>query len=195
MGGGRTPKEHKTVSKNAIDLFTDRTEPQKSWDTYRELDHGNTDVIHYYGEGGIGKSTLLKKIMDDLIKQENHNVIMYSFEATQDKADFLSAMAREIGARIPDADFSIFYHAYTTYLKSLKMSEEEIEQKLTTNKSGVYVTESLKFAVNVGADLVSIAMPIPLGNTMAKAGEKLINLIAYAVSKICSVITMKQKQS
>lgn len=152
-------------------------------------------MIHYYGEGGIGKSTLLKKIMDDLIKQENHNVIMYSFEATQDKADFLSAMAREIGARIPDADFSIFYHTYTTYLKSLKMSEEEIEQKLTTNKSGVYVTESLKFAVNVGADLVSIAMPIPLGNTMAKAGEKLINLIAYAVSKICSVITMKQKQS
>ena len=52
--------------------FTDREEPRKVfWDKYtKKLDNMNKDnsiqVISYYGYGGIGKSSLLNKLREEL---------------------------------------------------------------------------------------------------------------------------------
>ena len=53
------------LKKNAQQLFTDRDEPRKAfWDTLRKLEEnpGSSGVITYYGEGGIGKSWLLREL-------------------------------------------------------------------------------------------------------------------------------------
>ena len=121
--------------RTASELFTDRTGPQDLfWEKFRDVKEnpGSWDIIHFYGDGGIVKSTLLKKIMDDLAEKGSNNVILFSFEATQDKADFLSAVAREIYFRAPGADFRIFYYAYKKYLKSCGYSDDEIEAKIAS---------------------------------------------------------------
>ena len=44
------------LKKNAQQLFTDRDEPRKAyWETLRKLEEvpGSSQVITYYGEGGI----------------------------------------------------------------------------------------------------------------------------------------------
>ncbi len=77
--------------RTAAELFTDRENPQiLFWETYEELKNepGSYDIIHYYGEGGIGKTTLLMKLMDDLVKKKNYNAIIYSFQANKDKDSF-----------------------------------------------------------------------------------------------------------
>ncbi len=66
-------------NKTAAEKFTDREEPQKAfWRKYDSfnVNNGEHDIIHYYGVGGIGKSTLLKKIRDDLLKKESFDVFM-----------------------------------------------------------------------------------------------------------------------
>ena len=47
----------------AEELFTDREEPRKAfWDMYNSMEKGCSDVITYYGTGGIGKTRLLEQL-------------------------------------------------------------------------------------------------------------------------------------
>ena len=64
----RTKKSQLKASR----IFTDREEPRAAfWQQYRRLEEeiaqeeANVHVLTYYGIGGIGKSSLLKKIMEE----------------------------------------------------------------------------------------------------------------------------------
>lgn len=54
--------------------FTDREEPRKAfWEKYNSVNDKEIKIISYYGFGGIGKSTLLLKLKDELLeKEKNH---------------------------------------------------------------------------------------------------------------------------
>ena len=65
----RTKKSQLKASR----IFTDREEPRAAfWQQYRRLEEeiaqeeANVHVLTYYGIGGIGKSSLLKKIMEEM---------------------------------------------------------------------------------------------------------------------------------
>ena len=68
---------NKEITK-ATRKFTDREQPRKVfWDKYdsmkqnlHELD--DIYIITYYGVGGIGKSTLLRKLENELIEKEKN---------------------------------------------------------------------------------------------------------------------------
>lgn len=164
-------------TRTAAELFTDRTEPQKAfWDKYEKMtaEQGMIDIIHYYGVGGIGKTTLLKKLVDDLLEKGNKNVIMYSFESNQKKDEFILALSRQVSMRL-NIDFPVFGYAYIKYMRAVGMSDEEIERKLKTDNSGIHnsnrLAETLKIALAFGSDFIPI-----LGNTVGKIGENLIDL-------------------
>lgn len=62
----------------AIKEFTDRVEPRKVfWKVYEEKQNDKIDVITYYGMGGIGKSTLLRKLLSEL--KEKYSETRYAF--------------------------------------------------------------------------------------------------------------------
>lgn len=65
----------------AIKEFTDRAEPRKVfWEKYEEKKNDNNNkisVITYYGMGGIGKSTLLRKLVEEV--KEKYADAKYAF--------------------------------------------------------------------------------------------------------------------
>ena len=71
-------------------VFTDRKEPRKSfWDRYNQFEEqmneeGDISVLAYYGIGGIGKTTLLKKLIEEL-KEHNSKVqyLYYDFDISK----------------------------------------------------------------------------------------------------------------
>ncbi|MCR5425257.1 MAG: tetratricopeptide repeat protein [Lachnospiraceae bacterium] len=174
-----------TVKKDASELFTDRTEPQKAfWEKYNGLNtaQGLIDVIHYYGVGGIGKTSLLKKLMDDLLDQGNLYAVLYSFENSQNKEAFLFALSRQISIRCKNADFTVFYHAYMKLRTAEGVSEEELESSLKKNSESVYnsnrMLEALHFMVTVGSDLLPVG-----GNTVGALGEKMVDALYAKIQK------------
>ena len=75
------------IQVKAIKEFTDREEPRKVfWDKYNkianEMNVANPiQVISYYGVGGIGKSSLLHKLNDELEeKAPNSKIEFLDFE-------------------------------------------------------------------------------------------------------------------
>ena len=176
----RQAQKPKIRKSTAQERFTDRRDPVHVFEEkYAEIhqEYGSIDVIHYYGEGGIGKSTLLCKIMDDQIEYGHKNVIMYSFRATQDKTVFLPILARQIGARIKHADFTVFYYAYAKYLNKCGMSEAQIEACIkSTSQTGIVVSETAKTAIGVLTDFLPIG-----GGVASKAGELIVDYISRLV--------------
>lgn len=65
----------------AIKEFTDRAEPRKVfWEKYEEKKNNKNNeisIITYYGMGGIGKSTLLRKLVDEI--KEKYVDAKYAF--------------------------------------------------------------------------------------------------------------------
>lgn len=63
--------KRKNIKQKANKIFTDREEPRKAfWDEYtnfcRNFGEDKITVLTYYGIGGIGKSELLKKIINEM---------------------------------------------------------------------------------------------------------------------------------
>ena len=57
----------------AQDTFTDREEPRKAfWELYNRMESGDVEVINFYGVGGEGKTTLLRKLQSELEKKANN---------------------------------------------------------------------------------------------------------------------------
>ena len=94
----------------AIEQFTDRTEPQKAFaQQYLAMTEAAKDqpgrVLTYYGMGGIGKSTLLAKLEDNLVcepelTQRNGKkplVINFNLENKQEDIQVLTALRNLLG--------------------------------------------------------------------------------------------------
>ena len=83
--------------------FTDREQPRKVFfDKYDALKQQLPDVddiyvITYYGVGGIGKSTLLRKLQEELKeKEKNPYYLHYDFETSQDMKTSLQFMKTKL---------------------------------------------------------------------------------------------------
>ena len=165
-----SPVEFDNNKINATDMFTDRDEPQNAfWKKYEGLrkNKGQIDIIHYYGDGGMGKTTLLKKLEHELGKK-NPNVYYHSFEINQDKVSFLLELSRMVSVSLR-AEFPVFAFAYIKLMRAKGMDEQAIETQIKAQKEGK-IEETLKLALTVGSDFVPL-----LGNTMGRIGENLID--------------------
>ncbi len=89
------------------ELFTDREEPRRSfWKSYQKCkdgvqnNSGDIFVLTYYGVGGIGKSSLLKKLMSEMDAQmENPRYVYYDFDIRQDMTSVLISIRNILSDR------------------------------------------------------------------------------------------------
>ncbi len=126
-----------TYSGKAVRIFTDRESPRAAfWDSYRKMKEqmqtGDADicVLHYYGVGGIGKSTLLSKLIDELCENINKpRYVQVDFSVTKDSRQVLSRMAefmtRQYGFSFPQFDIANLTYAKHTYID---FTEKEVQQ-------------------------------------------------------------------
>lgn len=179
----RQVKKAQIRKSTAKERFTDRNDPVKFFNEKYESvrnENGNVEVIHYYGEGGIGKSSLLNKIMNNQIEGKKEFVLIYSFRTTQDKARFMSTLARVIRAHISNADFTVFYYALNKYLEKCGMTDAQIEDWMTTSdQTGLIISETAKTAISLITDFLPIG-----GNTVGKVGELVVDSISRLISEV-----------
>ena len=121
---------------SAEELFTDREEPRKAfWDIYNSINHDEYDIITYYGIGGIGKTSLLKKLCRELEektdKKKMPNYAFFSFEGNSGKEEFLFSLSRQMMFCNKKLSFPLFDTALIKIAneegKDLKKFEEKRE--------------------------------------------------------------------
>ncbi|MCR4671710.1 MAG: tetratricopeptide repeat protein [Lachnospiraceae bacterium] len=120
-------------------VFTDRDEPrQVFWDTYdkacKEPDHCN--VLHYYGRGGIGKSTLLHVLHKQLLEKKGY-CVFYDMEEGTEMRRILTRMRNMLVKQYPD-DFRFDFFDLTL----LKFSELAGEHNEIVKKEDKTIIES-----------------------------------------------------
>lgn len=153
----------------AVKEFTDREEPRKVfWEKYNKMDsdikgNGKSEkisVISYYGFGGIGKSTLLLKIDEEIKKKEPNTKIEFVdfeklVELNNNTLEILKAIRQDLKQKY-NFTFPIFdlvVYVYETKLGK-EASKPEIKSILEENKE-------LNF-------LLDVAGEIPLLGTVTK---------------------------
>lgn len=146
--------EKKEIIK-AVDYFTDREDPQKSfWKLLNSMKSGQIEVINYYGDGGNGKTTLLRKLQKEIIeksKTQKLECIYYNFEGNDSKIDFLYILSRQMMSRNKKIKFTVYDYAFEMYHHKMGKPQSEIDAYvkkmektiLEYENIGDLVTESL----------------------------------------------------
>lgn len=157
----------------AIKEFTDRVEPRKVfWKTYEEKQSDKIDVITYYGMGGIGKSTLLRKLLSEL--KEKNSETRYAFvdfdKLNNYNNDILEILRYVEGNLKGKYKFSFPLFDLVSYTYEVKMGKNATKPEL----SSIFdENEELSF-------LTDVISEIPLIGTISKViclSEKAKNLL------------------
>lgn len=123
-----------TLIRNARQLFTDREEPRQAfWNTLRKLEENpkSSQVITYYGEGGIGKTWLLQDIKrrlegmdpenDESVFSDNFKFkgeyipVFYNLETSTDVIEILCQLRYSLYQIKDDLAFPLFDCAIKKY--------------------------------------------------------------------------------
>ena len=135
--GRETMKRIKpTEEVKATRIFTDREEPRNTfWQQYNAAvaDLSNEDedirVIHYYGVGGIGKTSLLKKLMEEMNQQLTKPLYAhYNFESGTDTRDVLKALKAMLERKY-QFDFILFNLGLYIYAQKRGEDAVAVEKK------------------------------------------------------------------
>jgi len=166
------------VVKKANDLFTDREDPRRAfWDVYNSMVPGEYTAIGYYGIGGIGKSTLLKKLVSEIDEKipesKGLDHIMYSFEDYTSKEVFLFQLSRQMKLRNKGLEFPLFDEAIA---KICREGNRDIE------KMKADVVESFSQNPLIGTALSFLGEFLPGVDPATRIAEKVVELTNNAVS-------------
>ena len=158
--------------KKAEDLFTDREIPREAfWNVYNSMEPGDVTAIGYYGVGGIGKSTLLKKIAQEIDEQKKESkgldYITYSFEEDTTKEGFLFRLSREMCLRIKGLSFPIFDAAIA---QICSVSNKDIEKLKKETEKTLLENPVVDIALDVVGDF------IPGAGSVTKAISGIVEL-------------------
>ena len=135
----------KVRSKNenikATRVFTDREEPRAAfWKNYdrciKEMaDGGNIHVLTYYGIGGIGKSSLLKKLMSEMDERfSDRRYVYFDFNIYQESRAVLTALKNKLTEQCKFT-FPLFELGSYMYAKKIGDNPDSPEIKQLTEKS------------------------------------------------------------
>ena len=111
---------------SAVKEFTDRVEPRRAfWKRYKKMTDEGSTIITFYGAGGVGKTTLLKKLEDEIknINEGNDNKIKYvkyDLNISTDLREVLKTFKFQLAAY--DCNFPLF--DIGNYYYSLKTGQD-----------------------------------------------------------------------
>ena len=103
-------------------VFTDREGPRESfWKSYRQyketmLGEGEVKVLVYYGIGGIGKTTLLHKLQEEMRENiPDPRYVYYDFNIAQDARTVLeylkTKLSKDYGYKFPLYELGVYAYA------------------------------------------------------------------------------------
>ena len=153
--------------------FTDRVEPREVfWRIYEEKQCDKIDVITYYGMGGIGKSTLLRKLLSEI--KEKYSETRYAFvdfDKINNYDNDILEILRYIESNLKSKyKFSFPIFDLVSYTYEVKMGKNATKPELS---SIFNENEELSF-------LTDVISEIPLIGTISKViclSEKAKNLL------------------
>ena len=111
------------------DTFTDREEPRKAfWELYNRMESGDVEVINFYGVGGEGKTTFLRKLQSELEKKANNKkYLYYNCEAGTGMKAVLYILSRQMMMHNSKLRFPLFDAAF---IKHSELIGEDVELHL-----------------------------------------------------------------
>lgn len=170
----------KRASSQASKVFTDREEPRKSfWKNYDFMcdcmknDDGEIKVLAYYGIGGIGKSSLLNKLMLEMEERlENPVYVSFDFDIKQDCRGVLESMKNMLANKY-QFSFPLFDMGLYLYAQKIGENVESPEIKGLVSKS-----PTLDLILSITSELPVIGFTSKMLGIADKAGAYLANLVS-----------------
>ena len=105
-------------------LFTDRVEPTAVFEqSIQTINEKAQEILVYYGKGGIGKTSLLKKLTAKVPKDCSFHSVFISLEAYDFANTINVLMAIRNGVY---GDCGLFDYAMLQYCSKAKLNVEEI---------------------------------------------------------------------
>ena len=162
-------------------FFLDREDPRKVfWDTYSTIrntlnsDDQDVRIIHYYGIGGIGKSSLLKKIRQEMDERLNKSMyVMIDLESGSNMRDVLNKIRTSL-VETHQFQFPLFDLAQFVYLIKSGLGSEHDDGALNNNRASSFISKNPE--VQTLLDLAGLVIP-GSGSVVAviKSIDKLIS--------------------
>ena len=127
--------------KKASIIFTDREEPRKVfWDSLERFTQGDGEtiqVLSYYGIGGIGKSCLLRKLMQEMEeKADTLDYVYYDLKLSQESHVVLDSLKNQLKGD-SKIDFPLFELGLYVYYRKIGLKPDSLEVKKLTDQSKV----------------------------------------------------------
>ncbi len=168
-------KVTKPIKKSAVDVFTDRVEPRTAFNesldaVFEEMQNGKptTHVLNFYGFGGIGKTTLIDKLREEVSernKREKHEVkyIDVKLDANKNSRstpnEIIIKIVDEISNKYGINDFPrTMWAKYVYYTKSGEKADMQFDSK-TKNLVG----RGINIALELGKCFAPFGAFIELG--------------------------------
>lgn len=164
-------------------IFTDREIPRKSfWKNYNDfkakMDDGDIKVLAYYGIGGIGKSTLLRKLISEMDEAQTAGTIgksmhvYFDFNLKQDSRAVLENIRNKL---VDDYgfDFPLFDLGCYIYAKKIGDDAEKKEVHAFSERSRI-----LSVALDVAQNLPIVGFAAKIASLADKSLAVYRNIIA-----------------
>lgn len=183
-------KAHVTASKQ----FTDRTGfIETFWSSINNIHKNDTKVLVYYGIGGIGKTSLRKKLQSQ-IEEKNKNIIWSAidFEVKQHRENdnALIYIRTELSKKYK-IKFPLFDCAYTYYLKKTSPQIPLNNNSLQFLEEGDLVTD----IITTFHDMPLIGIPTKIGMLLNKGFNKYTNWVTQKrINQIIDMAAMDSKE-
>ncbi len=125
----------------ATRIFTDREEPRESfWNTYDYLNdlikkdpqNWEVTVLSYYGIGGVGKTKLLQKILQE-ITEKNHKAVYFDFSTEKDHILILEAIKNQLHKKYKFS-FTLFELGHYVYANKVGQIKEMPRRETFLNR-------------------------------------------------------------
>lgn len=167
------------VNINAENLFTDR-QPYRDafWEMFIACSNGKCGVIDFYGDGGIGKTSLLKQLGKEMEekKYSKKDYIYLDLEDKPTKEDFLFKLSRSLMARIRGLSCPVFDTAFEKMLREEGKSISQYENRMKEKMSGEGIIEIIR---DVATNSMDAAIKDTVGEVVKGTLETASEFIPY----------------
>ena len=151
-------------------IFTDREAPREAfWKSYQEIsnDMESYKVLTYYGIGGIGKTTLIAKLIQE-VNNKKGKYVSLNFERYESLSKIL--ILRDLGTKLFRLDKNKF--KFYRFRFAMKRYAEETGQSLeikNDNSSFLSNNPLMELGMDLSENVPDIIEKLPIISTISKA--------------------------
>ena len=173
-------------------IFTDREEPRKSfWNAYEEVKNNleTYKVISYYGIGGLGKTTLIEKLAEEM-RTKKKKYVSLNFEYSESMSKVL--ILRELGSKLFALDKNAFkFYRFRTALK--RYADETSQDIEIKNDNSTFLSSNplCDLALDLTDSVPDILEKAPIVSTISR----IVSILNKSVEVVKNSIDTKNMKT